>query len=106
VAKFKKGDRVRLVTGIDHGGPEAGAVGTVVEDSFCPYVDWDGYRKGHDATFDDGRQSVLSANESDLEPIEAAAPPADHRLIAILIAAGHVTQAQVDAARALLAMEA
>ena len=49
MAKFKKGDRVRL---LDDLRPTllAGSVGTVLEDNDdAPFVSWDGFADGHDA---------------------------------------------------------
>jgi len=107
VAKFKQGDRVRRIVSGDAGDPHVGALGTVCESgSQCPYVDWDGFTRGHDMGLGDGRISVVSCAESHLELAPSSPAPSADRTVAILIAAGHVTQAQVNAARALLAMEA
>ena len=63
--KFKKGDRVRMVER-DCGVPY-GTVGTVLQYSKLPCVNWDGFTRGHDATFGDGRKSVRVAHEVWLE---------------------------------------
>lgn len=68
MAKFKVGDRVRY-TGEGDTVP-FGTIGTVLEDSKVPFVDWDGFTGGHDVMFDDGRMSVCSVHEDDLELIE------------------------------------
>lgn len=100
MAKFKVGDRVRLVVRDD--ALPVGSVGTVLEDdSTAPYVSWDGYTDGHDGGGLTNDESVRSAYEECLELIEPA-PPATRDPIAILVACGIITQAQADAARALV----
>lgn len=102
MAKFKVGDRVRLLE--DQDDLPAGSVGTVVEDDSVPYVEWDGFDGGHSIPFHDDRKSCWAVHEDEIKLLtpesETAAPTLS--VISLLIAAGHVTQAQVDAARALL----
>jgi hypothetical protein len=102
MAKFKKGDRVRLVCG--YAGMEAGSVGTVAEDnSACPWVSFDGHTGGNTVTgFPEG--SCRAPEEWRLELIEPAAPTTLDP-IAILVACGIITPAQADAARALAGVQ-
>jgi hypothetical protein len=46
--KFKTGDRVRHKYGCIMAGIELGAIGTVLEESTCPFIRWDiAPRYGH-----------------------------------------------------------
>lgn len=101
MAKFRKGDRVRLLCDRADGRLYAGALGTVTEDDVTPYVEWDGYTHGHDGDFNDGRNSVWAVGQSELEFADRSTS-SDASIVAILLAAGHVTQEQVTAARALV----
>lgn len=91
MAKFKVGDRVRMVDA-DYRYAAKGEMGTVADnDEFCPDVDWD------------GSGCRYSAAHTRLEMVRPAAPQAvTADPLAILIACGIITQAQADAARALV----
>lgn len=75
MAKFKIGDRVKMISN-EEGDPPLGSVGTVLKDSTVPFVDWDDFTGGHDAMFSDGRKSVSSTYEDDLELIAESVPSA------------------------------
>jgi hypothetical protein len=102
MAKFRKGDRVRATEDLYFDLP-AGSMGTVVEDgSDTPFVEWDGFTGGHSGPFCDGRETCISAHEKTIEFVSRDGASCEARVLALLIAAGHVKQAQVDAAAALL----
>lgn len=108
MAKFKKGDRVRLVG--SHFELAAGSVGTVLEDNeVTPFVSWDGCTGGHDAYGRVNDDSAWAADEKDLEPIapeaDKPAQPATSDPVAILVACGIITPTQADAARALAGVQ-
>lgn len=99
MAKYKKGDLVRLVR--DIGWDLAiGSTGTVSEDdSDCPWVTWDGFTGGCAGNRNDGSRTDIACSESDLELIADA--PKTRDALAILVAIHLITQAQADAALAL-----
>jgi hypothetical protein len=109
MAKFKKGERVRLAT---YPEPDyfqcsalsVGMIGTVTEESHRPYVAWDGLTAGHSGTSSDyAASNQWAVGEALLVAADSAVSQqtlAD--VVAVLIAAGIVTQAQVDAANALI----
>lgn len=67
--KFKIGARVRHISRDDR-IISHGAIGTVLEEHLCPYVQWDGFTRGHNGGNPTVPDSSWAVREDALELIE------------------------------------